>query len=225
MATRSALDQDMVAIRDDILRLASLVSRAMERALEALTRHDQDLAQTVVNDDDILDELHSSIEEQVSRTFARQQPVARDLRKLIADLLISNELERMGDHAEGIARAALRYTGDSAISVPDLVPKMRRRVQDMINDVMDAYVDMNPAKARAVAKADDEIDHLYQELFNLIISAMRNGEVSVEEGTYMLWVGHNYERISDRVTNIAERIVYAQDAAIRDLNPKPNERE
>jgi phosphate transport system protein len=225
MATRSALDQDMVAIRDDILRLASLVSRAMERALEALTRHDQDLAQTVVNDDDILDELHSSIEEQVLRTFARQQPVARDLRKLVADLLISNELERMGDHAEGVARAALRYSGDAAIPVPDLVPKMRRKVQDMINDVMDAYVDMNPAKARAVAQDDDEIDHLYQELFNLIINAMRDGEISVEQGTYMLWVGHNFERISDRVTNISERIVYAQDAAIRDLNPKPHERD
>jgi phosphate transport system protein len=225
MATRTALDQDMVAIRDDILRLASLVSRAMERALEALTRHDQDLAQTVVNDDDMLDELHNSIEEQVSRTFARQQPVARDLRKLIADLLIANELERMGDHAEGVARAALRYTGDTAIPVPDLVPTMRRKVQDMINNVMDAYIDMDPAKARMVAQADDEIDHLYQELFNLIINAMRNGEISVEEGTYMLWAGHNFERIGDRVTNISERIVYAQSAAVGDLNPKPDERD
>jgi phosphate transport system protein len=225
MATRSALDQDMVAIRDDILRLASLVSRAMDRALEALTHHDQDLAQTVVNDDDTLDELHNSIEEQVSRTFARQQPVARDLRKLIADLLIANELERMGDHAEGVARAALRYTGDTAIPVPDLVPTMRSKVQDMINNVMDAYIDMDPAKARMVAQADDEIDHLYQELFNLIINAMRNGEISVEEGTYMLWAGHNFERIGDRVTNISERIVYAQSAAVRDLNPKPHERD
>lgn len=225
MTTRSALDQDMLAIRDDILRLASLVSRAMEHALEALTHHDQDLAQAIVNDDNTLDELHNNIEEQVSRTFALQQPMARDLRKLIADLLISNELERMGDHAEGIARAALRYKGDTAIPVPDLIPGMRRKVQTMINDVMDAYVDMNPVKARSVAQADDEIDDLYQQLFNLVISAMRKGEISVEEGTYMLWAGHNLERIGDRVTNISERIVYAKSAAIRDLNPKPEERE
>lgn len=225
MSARSVLDRDIMNIRDDILRFSSLVTQAVVRAVNAFQSHQEEDAQDVVNADDVMDDLHNKIEEQVLRTFALQQPMARDLRLLIADLLISNELERMADHAAGIAKTALRFTSDTPIDAPDEIRDMRDRVKAMLEAVMDAYVDMDGQKARAVARMDDEIDQLYQDLFAGVIENMMGGDISVEEGTYLLWAGHNLERIADRVTNISERIVYAKSGDVEDFNPKPHERE
>lgn len=225
MATRSMLDQDMILIRDDILRMGSLVIQALSRAYDAMKTQDGELAQTIVNDDDIIDHLHEKIEDQVTKTFALQQPMARDLRKLIADLLISNELERMGDHAEGIARSVALYPGDTLTELPAEISRMKDQVTHMLNQVMDAYVDMDPDKARKLALLDDEVDDEYHKLFRMLIEAMSAGSISVDEGTHLLWAGHSLERIGDRVTNISERIVYAQSGAVKDFNPKPDERE
>ncbi len=217
---RSTLDQDLLAIRDNILRLGSLVDQSTSRAIQAFVRHDNDLAQSVVNDDDVLDGMHAEIEEMVTKTFALQQPMARDLRRLIADLLISNELERMGDHAEGIARTVLRSRADGSITLPPQIGAMQEMVHTMMRRSMDAFVDMSAEKAREAASSDDDVDRLYQELFNLLVTAMSKGKMSVEEGTYLLWAGHNLERIADRVTNICERIVYASTGNVGELNPK-----
>ncbi len=225
MGMRSVLDQALQTIRDDILRLGSLVDEAVGRAGQALKEHNKDLAQAVVQNDDVIDNLHNRIEEQVIQTFALQQPMARDLRQLIADLLISNELERMGDYAEGIARAVLRHSRAWTPTLPDQIPLMLDMVHRMMREVMDAYVIMDPDKARAVARLDDEMDTLYGKLFALIVGEMSEGMLSVEEGTYLLWAGHNLERIGDRVTNICERIVYARTGEVREFNPKPGEEE
>lgn len=221
MHTRKALDNELIIIRDDVLRLSALVTRAVEQAIDALSHLNKDLAQSVVNDDITLDRLHQSIEDRVMKTFALQQPMARDLRILIAGLLISNELERMGDHAEGIARATLRVSGSSPGATPAQLIRMKQGVLAMIRDVMDAYVGLDPGKARAAASLDDEIDAHYQELFSKTIAAMTRGAITVEQGTYLLWSGHALERIGDRATNIAERIVYALSGDVEDFNPKP----
>lgn len=225
MSSRSVLDRDMRAVRDDILRAFSLLSVAIDRALQAFESHDEEFAQLVVSEDDAIDELHVQIEEQVLKTFALQQPMARDLRRLIADLLISNELERMADHATGVAKAALRYTGNRALEVPPIIHLMKDRAKHMLDEIVDAYIRMDADKAREVALLDDEIDALYQELFNMVITQMTSGQMTVEEGTYLLWAGHNLERIGDRATNISERIVYARSGGIYELNLKPHERE
>jgi phosphate transport system protein len=223
--TRKALDQDLLEIRDNILRMASLLDTSVERAIEALRSHSTEVALAVVSDDDLIDSLHAQVEEQVTQTFALQQPMARDLRKLIADLLISNELERMADHAEGIARAALRSPGGKAPEIPDQIGRMKAQVLHMIRTIMSAYVDMDAEAARVASSLDNEVDSLYQSLFNHLVHAMTKGKISVEDGTYLLWAGHNLERIGDRTTNIAERIVYAHTGAVADFNPKPGEHE
>ncbi|HOA24285.1 MAG TPA: phosphate signaling complex protein PhoU [Aggregatilineales bacterium] len=225
MSARSILERDITTIRDDILRFSSLVMQAIDRALEAFQSHEEEFAQTVVNEDDVMDELHEKIEEHVLKTFALQQPMARDLRMLIADLLISNELERMADHAAGIAKTAIRYSGHAPIEVPSTIDRMHQQVKAMLDVVMDAYVEMDGQKAREAARMDDEVDVEYQKLFESVITRMTSGELSIEEGTYLLWAGHNLERIGDRVTNISERIVYAKSGGVHDLNPKPHERE
>ena len=221
--SRAALDQDLLTMRDDLLRMCSLVDKSTARALEALKNQDNDLAQDIINDDDMIDELHQSVEEQVLTTFARQQPVARDLRRIISDLLISNELERMGDHAEGIAQAALRHPDSGPIQVPAQITRMKETVHQMMQVVMEAFISMDIEQARAAADLDARMDELYQDLFSMLIGEMGAGERSIEDGTYLLWAGHNLERIGDRVTNISERIVYAHTGTVKDFNPKADE--
>ena len=213
----------VIMMRDNLLRMCSLVDKSTARALEALKKQDNDLAQNVINDDDMIDELHQNVEEQVLTTFARQQPVARDLRRIISDLLISNELERMGDHAEGIAQAALRHPDTDPIQVPAQISRMKETVHQMMQVVMEAFISMDIERARSAADLDKRIDELYQDLFSMLIAEMGTGERSIEDGTYLLWAGHNLERIGDRVTNISERIVYAHTGAIKDFNPKADE--
>ncbi len=223
MGVRSTLDRDLATIRDDILRLCSLVDEATARAMDALREQDADLAQEAIANDDVLDSLHHKLESNITTTVALQQPMAGDLRWLIADLLIANELERMGDHAESIARTVLLYEREAPIEFPNLLIGLTRQVRVMLQRVMDAYLSQDSAQAKEVARLDDEMDSLYQELFAMLVTQMGTGEISIERGTYLLWAGHNLERIGDRVTNICERIVYAQTGVLGGLNPKPDE--
>jgi phosphate transport system protein len=220
MGTRSILDQGLVTIRDDILRLGSLVSQAVERSIDALVASDMQLAQEVIRGDDAIDSLHHALEERITTTVALQQPMASDLRKLIADLLITNELERMGDYAEGIGRTTLRQGEGTPVQISSLLKEMCHMVIDMIDRIMKAYLDENPDQAREDAQRDDKLDALYRKHLTLIVTQMGAGELSVAEGVYLMWAAHNLERIGDRVTNIAERIVYARTGELDGLNPK-----
>ncbi|MBN1309772.1 MAG: phosphate signaling complex protein PhoU, partial [Anaerolineae bacterium] len=220
MGTRGALDHDLNAIRDDILRLGSLVSQAVKCAFDAFEASDNQLAQKVIQGDDEIDSLHHELEEHITTTVALQQPMAGDLRKLIADLLITNELERMGDYAEGVGRTTLRYDEGTPAQLSPLLKDMHLHVIDMIDGVMDAYLDESPDKARDIARYDDRLDELYRQHLDSLVTRMGSGELPVDEGTYLMWLAHNLERIGDRVTNIAERIVYARTGALGGLNPR-----
>lgn len=220
MTTRSVLDNQLIEIRDGILRGGSLVNQAVEKAIDAFQTHNTRLANEVIENDDAVDNLHHKLEETIINTIALQQPMAHDLRKLIAALLITNELERMGDYAEGIARTSLRRSETVDIEMPTILKDMRRTVTRMIADAMEAYVAESAEKARDVAHLDDELDKGYRSLFNQLVAEMGKSEETIQEGTYLLWAGHNLERIGDRVTNICERIVYIRTGDIGGLNPK-----
>ncbi|GAB4474487.1 MAG: phosphate signaling complex protein PhoU [Anaerolineae bacterium] len=225
MGGRRYLDHELQILRDDLLRLSSLVDQAISRTFRAFAGHDSALAHEVIEADDEIDQLHQKIEHHAEKTLALQQPAARDLRTIIAGLLISNELERMGDHAEGIARTVLRAdTVSSDAPRPNLL-RMKELTHRMLRDAMDAFVDNDVEKAKATAEIDAQIDMLYQELFEMLISEMSSGKLAVERGTYLLWTGHNLERICDRVTNICERVIYARTGAVDNLNLKLDEDE
>lgn len=220
MGTRGALDNELTAIRDDILRLGSLVSQAVERAIDAFTANDVQLAQEIIEGDNAIDSLHHILEERIITTMALQQPMAGDLRKLIADLLITNELERMGDYAEGVGRTTLRHGESVPPQLSPLMKDMYRLVSEMIDGVTNAYQQESPERAREVAWHDDQLDLLYHQYIDALVVQMGSGELSIEEGTHLMWVAHNLERIGDRVTNIAERIVYARTGTLGGLNSK-----
>ncbi|MCP5098312.1 MAG: phosphate signaling complex protein PhoU [Chloroflexi bacterium] len=194
-------------MRDDILRLSSKVDNAIEQAMNALNQRDVQLAHAVISADEEINKLRFEIEEDALRCLATQQPMAIDLRTTIAAIHIAVELERMGDHASGIARLVERLENDPPIDTLHKLPKMAKRARQMIQAGVQAYIESNEDLAIAMVKRDDKIDKHYRSLFRSSLEEMRDDD-HIRRSTFLLWVGHNLERIGDRATNIAERVVF-----------------
>ncbi|NDJ52497.1 MAG: phosphate signaling complex protein PhoU [Chloroflexi bacterium] len=215
---RTALDRNMSMIHDDILRHASLVNLGIERAMQAFRVFDVHLARQVVRDDDTLDSLQTKVQKMITTTIALHQPTARDLRTLMADMLIINELERMGDYAESIAKTVIRHEENPSEDIPPLLFEMAAKSRNMLQKAMDAFLDGSSDLARSTAQLDHELDSMYRQTFNMLVARMSQGDLPIEQGTYMLWTAHNLERIGDRITDICERIVYINTGDMYDLN-------
>jgi phosphate transport system protein len=222
---RGALDRELQAVQDDILRLGSMVNVAIEQSMEALAKRDADLAQQVIGNDQQINQLRFNIEEDCIRAVATQQPAAADLRGIMAAMIIANELERMGDHAEGIARIVIRM-GDEPLLKPLIdLPRMAETCRKMITNVLGAYTDRNVILAREVASQDDFIDDLYKQIFRELLTYIIEDPKTTTRALYLLFAAHNLERIADRVTNIAERAVFIASGELRELNPEHDEAE
>jgi phosphate transport system protein len=210
LPTRSLLDRHLSELQSDVLRLASLVDEAIAKAMEALADCDVLLAQEVIAGDDRINEIRHKIEEDAQLILSTQQPLARDLRTIIAAIHIATELERMGDHAEGIARLVKRMEGDSTIAHLPRLPKMTNQARQMLQDGIRAFANYDSQLALALVRRDDKLDKHYKKLFgeSLASLAQMSDTAQIRAFTYMLWIGHNLERIGDRATNIAERVLF-----------------
>lgn len=222
MATslRSIFDRELTQIRDDLLRMGSLVDAAIDRALTALKDSDAALARQVIDDDAAINQLRFKIEENCLATIATQQPTASDLRTVVAAMNIVNDMERIGDHATGIAKTVLRM-GDQPLLKPLVdLPRMAHMAREMLKRSLDAFLAHDIDTARTIAEQDDEIDHLYRAVFDELLALMARDPSTLSRGTYLLWCGHNLERIGDRVTNIAERVIFMATGTMQELNIK-----
>lgn len=204
---RSLLDKELTEISDQTIRLTSMVDQAIADSMEALNKRNVDLAHQVIAHDEQLNLLRYQIEQNALRTLATQQPAAGDLRFIIATLHIVGELERMGDHASGIARLVNRLEEEPALDSLHKLPKMAKRARQMLQDCIDAYVKRDAEMAHAIIGHDDKLDKQYRKLFEQTLEEMRD-DAYIHRATYLLWAGHNLERIGDRATNIAERIIF-----------------
>jgi phosphate transport system protein len=215
---RATFDREYAAIVDDILKLGSLLDQAIEQALESLQRRDQILAQQVIDEDEAINHLRFKIEEACLTLIATQQPAARDLRGIVASMNIVVDMERMGDHAAGIAKTVIRM-GDEPLLKPLIdIPRMVQTAREMLRMSLDAYVRHDPEAAKAVVPMDDEMDMLYRAIFDELVEIMAHKPDGVERATYLLWCAHNLERIGDRVTNIAERVIFMTTGDMQELN-------
>ncbi|HEX6386283.1 MAG TPA: phosphate signaling complex protein PhoU [Anaerolineae bacterium] len=205
--SRSILDQELAKLRENILRLTSMVDDAIDQAMTALRNRDVVLAQTVITGDNAINHLRYEVEEECLRILATQAPTATDLRTVVSAIHVAVELERMGDHASGIARLVARMEEEAEIDTLHKLPKMAKRARQMVQDSIQAYVDRDVDLAHALIKQDDKIDKQYNKLFRETIEEMRDDDY-VRPATFLLWVGHNLERIGDRATNIAERVIF-----------------
>jgi phosphate transport system protein len=220
--TRRTLDRDLQAIHDDILRLGKMVDSAISQSMQALADRDTQLAESIVQGDEKLNNLRYQIEEACLALVATQQPAAGDLRNIMAAMSIVSDLERMGDHAEGIARIVIRMDDQPLLKPLIDLPRMAEICRKMLSQSLEAYMECDAEKALEVASQDDAIDDLYNQVFRELLSFMLEDPNTVTRALYLQFASHNLERIADRVTNIAERVVFMASGEILELNPEPD---
>jgi phosphate transport system protein len=205
--SRTLLNQELSDLTTNILRLTSMVDHALEKAMEALYSRDLELAQKVIVGDEEINNLRFDIEQGCLLILATQQPFAIDLRTVITAMHLATELERIGDHASGIAKLVERMEGEEEIESLHKLPKMAKRARKMIQESIQAYVDRDAEMAESMVSRDDKLDKQYHLLFSETVREMSDDDY-IRRATYLLWVGHNLERIGDRATNIAERVIF-----------------
>ena len=223
LSNRSLLDKELTHLNDNILKLANMVEEALENAMTAVANRDQTLAQQVIIGDDAINQVRYEIEEECLRIMATQQPAAGDLRHVIAAIHIATELERIGDHAEGIAKLLNRINVAEQDITPLLhqLPKMAKRARKMIRTSVQAFIAKDATAAANIIERDNKLDRQYSQFAEAVMADMA-GDVRASLGvtapTYMLWMGHNLERIGDRVTNIAERVIFMVTGKFVEMN-------
>ena len=221
--SRAELDRELAAIRDSMLALGERVAIAIDDSIRALRNTDHQLAETIIVGDVELNEMRFDIEKACELVIATQQPAASDLRAVIAALNIVVDLERMGDHAAGIAKTVQLMGGEKFETLPKTLERMAARTQDMLRQAVDVYAQADYDRAYNVARMDDKIDDSYQKLTHELLQGMLEDEISTTQGLYLLFSGHNLERIGDRVTNIAERVIFMAIGKMKELNPEPGD--
>ena len=205
---RADFDRNLKLLQEELLLLGGLVEKAIVDSIEALKTRDIELSHKIVSQDDIIDEKTNQIEEKAIDLIATQQPIAIDLRTLMSVIHISVELERMGDYAEGIGKIGIMMGNDPPVKPLIDIPKMATKSSDMLKRSLDALVKRDPALARQVCEDDDEVDNLYDLIYKDLIALMIDDPTTIQRATYLMWVAHDLERIADRATNIAERVIF-----------------
>lgn len=216
--TRTAFDHQLADVQEDMLIMAGLVQTAVERGIDALKNGNLELAHQIVADDADIDRKRYEIEEKCLELIATQQPLAGDLRTIVSVLQISVDLERMGDHAEGIAKIAIMLADEPPLKPYIDIPRMAEAATQMLMSGIEAFKQRDSQLARKVCDQDDVVDQLYEQVYHELIADMIKDPRSIQRATYLTWVAHNLERIADRATNICERVVYLVEGHIQELN-------
>jgi phosphate transport system protein len=218
-AGRDTLDRELREVKDNVLRMGMLVEDQIRAAIKALNDHDADAALAVIKGDIHINEAQRHASTLIARTIATQGPVARDLRFLLSLDHVTYELERIGDHAASVAKQARKLAPEPPLQHNLALPAMGDLAATLVHGILRALVDIDQVGARAVAARDDEIDDMYHKTFADVVALMRADPENVERGTRILFAAHYIERIGDRVTNIAEDVVFLASGEVEDLNP------
>ena len=208
MEMRTTFHKRLREIQDDILVMGSMVSKAIIRSVEALKSRDIKAANQIIADDQGINRKRFEIEESCIELIATQQPMATDLRTITAILNITTEIERIGDYAVGIARIVILIGNEPLIKPLVDIPLMAKKTVDMLDRCLQAFIDRDAEAAKKIAREEDEIDNLYDQIFRELLNIMAEDPKTITRATRLMWTAHNLERAADRVTNICERIVY-----------------
>lgn len=214
---RATLDRELDEINNHLLEMGNLVDRAIERALLALHGHDQGLAAEVIAEDAAINEKRFHVEETCLTLIATQQPIASDLRSIIAVMHSVVELERMGDHAAGIAKTVIKMADHPPVKPLRKISRMADYSRTMLKECLEAFIAHDGNKARQIASRDAEMDRLYWSVFDRLIRIMSKRSTMITQAIYLMWCAHNLERIADRVTNLAEQVIFKTTGDIGEL--------
>ncbi|MCA1564278.1 MAG: phosphate signaling complex protein PhoU [Acidobacteria bacterium] len=207
------LDYDLDNLRSRVLLLGGKTETALARAMSALVERDTAAAREVLRDDDQIDQLELEIDRLCIDVLALRQPAARDLRFVVSVAKVTPILERIADHACNIARAAIDLNDEPQLKPFAELPRMAAQASAMLRAALDAFTTSNAAEARAVILDDDEIDALYEHMFQTLIKLMTSDPATTGRGARLLLVAKHLERVGDYVTDICELTVYMAEAA------------
>jgi phosphate transport system protein len=208
------LHRDLDNLQRDILTLAGLVEGSIQKAIEALQKRDVRLANDVIAGDPQIDNEENHIEEECLKILALHQPVAVDLRRIAAAMMINIDLERMGDLAEEIAERVLQMADLPMFPVPDKLQNMTDLTTMMVRQSLDSFVNLNTPQARSVMRMDDDVDRYNDEIIQELLAVMKTSPSLIEPGLSLFSATRHLERIADHATNIAEDVVYLVEGEI-----------
>ncbi|MGI6125799.1 MAG: phosphate signaling complex protein PhoU [Planifilum sp.] len=214
------MDQSLRDLKNLLLQMGEKVEVAIDKAVKSLVNRDGKAAREVLDSDSEMDELENRIDDMVAKLIVTKQPVAKDLRRLIAAMKIAADMERMADYACNIARVTLRLveSGQPLFKKLEDIPRMARITQQMVHDGINSYIDGNVELAKQLARRDDEVDRLYHAVVKELLELMIRKQQFTESALYLSFVARHLERIADHATNVAESIVYIETGKRTDLN-------
>ena len=208
MEPGTAFQQHLKKVEEDVLSMGEKVMKAIDRSIEALKKRDLTLAHQIIADDAQINKQRFSIEEKCIELIAAKQPMASDLRIIVAVLNIITELERIGDYAEGIAKIVIMIGDEPPLKPLIDIPRMAEITLEMINESLQSFVTRDVELARKAVSMDSVVDGLYDQVFRELLTFMMVDPKTTNRATRLIWVAHNLERAADRATNICERLVF-----------------
>lgn len=208
MELKEAFRRQLQETKDEVLIMGSMVEKALGRSIDALKKRDLALAHQIMADDDKINEKRFGIENKCIELIATQQPVAIDLRTIVAILNIVTELERIGDYAEGIAKIVIMIGDEPPLKPLIDIPRMAEITIEMIQDGLRSFIEADEKTAVQVISMDSSVDSLYDQVFRELLTFMMEDPKTIGRATRLIWVAHNLERSADRATNICERVIY-----------------
>ena len=220
---RETLDRQINELFDEVLVMGSMVEEAIIDSVESLKKRDIESARRIYYGDQLINEKRYEIENRCLTTIATQQPMATDLRIMAAIMEIITELERIGDYGKGIARINMLMSDEPLVKPLIDIPRMAELGLNMLKRALDAFVNQDAEAARNIPKEDDIVDALYNQVYRELLTYMIADPGTIDRSNYLIWVAHNLERMSDRVTNICERIVFVVTGDILELDISDDE--
>ncbi len=216
--TREAYNKALEELKRELLEMGRMVSNAVRNSVEQLKRRDLEGSKKLIKGDLEINKKRFEIEDRCLYLIATQQPMAGDLRIIAAILNIITDLERIGDHAEGIAKINIMIGREPLVKPLIDIPRMSEKAVSMLERSLKAFIERDVDTANALCGEDDEVDALYEQVYRELIMLMIENPKIIRGATYLLWVAHNLERIADRVTNIAERIIFMVTGRMDEIN-------
>ena len=217
-STRKTFDQELKELKQDLLKMGGAVDQMMSGAMKALKECDVDLADKVIAMDDIVDNYNLEIEQKCLKLLALQQPMAVDLRTIAATLYIIKDVERMGDYALDIAKAAKKLADKPFDKLLEDLPRMAELVRKMLRDSLDAYINHDIKVIEEVARDDDEVDRLYRLIRDELLEYMEKYPTLIRQAMELILIVRYLERIADHITNVGERVYYMEIGEIKELH-------
>lgn len=216
--TRNSFDLKLQLMHQELVDMSKLVEWQISNSVLALKNQDENLAMEVIEKDDEVDKFEKDIEEKCVRMIAMEQPLAGDLRRIFVTSKIVTDLERMADHAVDIAKIAILLKDETYIKELVYIPKMAQIVENMVKGAVEVYITRNTKLAYEICDMDDEVDSIYDSVFQFLLEKMRTDEKVVTQGSRFLFVCKYMERIADHGTNICEDAVYLETGEKLKLN-------